>query len=161
MIASVHNKLDYLFLFLLLPFFVLGVPETNYLIGFFLIYFIIFRKKNLLNTVINYKYVVIIFFSFYFILILSTLLSNHRIYSLETSLLYFVYLIYIFSILIIFQSNEKIEIYFLFFGTCLVFVLSMDDTPSHAFHITSSIHHHHLPNTLHQYLYLLLIPYIL
>ena len=126
MTLSIHNKIDYLFLFLLLPFFVLGVPETNYLIGTYLIYFIIFRNKNLFETFNNHKYLVIIFFSLYSVLILSSLLSNHTIYSLESSLFYFLYLIYIFSILIIFQSNEKIEVVFLFFGIFVVFILSID-----------------------------------
>ena len=123
---TLHQKIDLVFLFLLLPFFILGVAETNYLIGTYLLYFIIIRNRSLYESIINHQHFAKIFLSFYFILIISSFLSEYTYFSLKSSLLFFFYLIYIFSILIIFQSNKKIEIYFLIFGTFLLLIISID-----------------------------------
>ena len=115
------------FLLVLFPFsFVTGVFLPN-LIVFILILITIFLKfEELKKTFTEFKKFVIYFFLFYILMLLSSIFSESIYHSLETSLLYFAYALYVFALIIFFRSDEKnLLIFFYAFLFCF-FTISID-----------------------------------
>lgn len=119
------NFISILFLIFLLPSFVIGVAYVNYLIFLFLIVNISINFGKLKFAFFETKNFSILFLTFYFFLLLSSLLSNYVIHSLKSSLLYFVLIIYLYSLMNLFKKKE-FEIFFLKIGLIFFFIICLD-----------------------------------
>lgn len=107
---------------LFFPSFISGVATTNYFFLILILITIILNFKNFIKLIIIYQSYIKFFFVFYFILLISSLISDHVYHSLQSSLLYFAYILYVLSMIIIMTSDEKNPIFFLNVGI-LTFVL--------------------------------------
>ena len=72
------NYFNLFFIIFFFPSFVLGVSETNFLIGLFILYNLIFNHTKLYVLILENKKVILYFITFYVILILSSLFSNYQ-----------------------------------------------------------------------------------
>ncbi len=126
MIDKSINIFNYIFILLFFPSFVTGVFLPNLICGFFILINLIFNFQNLKKLFIKYLIPSYCFLFFYILILVSSILSNHTIHSLESSALYFSYLIYSLSLIILF--TKKIEFRKLFFlcGILTSFILCID-----------------------------------
>lgn len=120
------NLIHIFFLIFFIPSFVLSVASINYLIFFYSVYFVFNYSSFILETIkLNLK-ISLIFLLFSIYLIFSSLLSEYKFHSLESSLLYFYYLIYVIIFIYLFSSNEKYLSIFLFLGLTTSLILCID-----------------------------------
>ncbi len=119
------NLFFYFFCFSFFPAFVLGVSYTNYLIAIFLLVSLIFYFKEIRNIIIENKNFSLSFAIYYLLLLISSTLSDFQFYSFSTSLLYFVYLVYICALIRLF-SLDKFQIIFYFSGLIIFLIISLD-----------------------------------
>lgn len=118
----IHN----LFLLLFFPIFIFGVAVTNYYFLIFMCYFLFFYLKEIRNIIIeNYK-ISFSFLIYYLFLLLSSFFSEHIFHSLETTLLYIFYLVYVSCLILILNLNPKNILYFLSFGLITFLVICLD-----------------------------------
>lgn len=113
------------FLFSFFPIFILGVSYTNYLIGLFLLVSLIYKYNDIKKIFLSNTKFSIYFSLFYLILLISSLLSDYLLFSLRSSLLYFLYLIFIYSLVSLFRY-EKFLLIFYFSGLITFFIISLD-----------------------------------
>ena len=111
---------------LFFPSFVTGVFLPNLIVFLFIITTVAFKFFELKKIIYENSKLVIIFLCFYSFLMISSLNSNHVTHSLGSSLLYFTYILYIFSFVIFFENNRKNIIYFFYFGLVSFFIISTD-----------------------------------
>jgi O-antigen ligase len=123
---SIYLNIFFIFLCVsFFPIFVIGVSYTNYLIALFLLVSIIYNYRNIKNLFLENINFSICFLFFYLILLISSLLSDYLLFSLKTSFLYFLYLLFIFSIMNLFRY-EKFQIIFYFSGLITFLIISLD-----------------------------------
>ena len=114
------------FIILFFPSFVTGVFLPNLVCGIFACMGLIFNFQNLKELFFKYLFPSLCFIFFYILILISSIFSNHSIHSLESSALYFTYLIYSFSLIIVFIEKEEFRKLFLYCGTLTCFILSID-----------------------------------
>lgn len=127
-INNLAKLLNYFFIFFVISFFpsfVLGISYVNYLIAFFLLISLLFYFEEIKKIAIENKIFSILFSFFYFCLLVSSMLSDYIFFSLQSSLLYFLYLLYIFSIVRLF-NDRKFQIIFYFSGLLIFLIISLD-----------------------------------
>ena len=89
------------FLLVLFPFsFVTGVFLPNLIVFILILITIFFKFEELKKTFTEFKKFVIYFFLFYILMLFSSIFSESIYHSLETSLLYFAYALYVFALII-------------------------------------------------------------
>ncbi len=116
-----------LYLIISLPFLLISGPALSdiaiSLTGIlFIIYFLISKNKNVLDLKI-----LLFFFIFYFLIILSSILSDNIKLSFESSLFYFRFLFFIFSIKLVF-SSDKIYFKYFFYSFLITFIVLICDS---------------------------------
>ena len=126
MIDKSINIFHYIFIILFFPSFVTGVFLPNLICGIFVLINLIFNFQNLKKLFFKYILVSYYFIFFYLLIIVSSLLSNYTIHSLESSALYFTYLIYILSLIILFTKKKEFRKLFFLCGVITCFILSVD-----------------------------------
>ena len=123
---KIINSYNYFFILLFFPSFVTGVFLPNLICGIFVCINLIFNFKNLKELFFKYFVPSMCFIFFYVLILISSILSNHPNHSLESSALYFTYLIYSLSLIILFVKKEKFRKLFFFCGIMTCFILSID-----------------------------------
>lgn len=123
---NILKYINIIFLFSFFPSLVTGVFLPNVIYAILVLTNVIFNFSYLKNNLKKFKKFTLIFFSFYLLIVFSSISSNFVIFSLETSLLYFSYIIYVFSIIFIFLENDEYEKFFLYIGLITFFILSLD-----------------------------------
>ena len=123
---KIINSFSYFFIILFFPSFVTGVFLPNLVCGIFACMSIIFNFQNLKELFFKYLYPSLCFIFFYILILISSILSNYSIHSLESSALYFTYLIYILSLIILFKNKEEFRKLFFICGVLTCFILSID-----------------------------------
>ena len=111
---KIINSYNYFFILLFFPSFVTGVFLPNLICGIFVCINLIFNFKNLKELFFKYFVPSMCFIFFYVLILISSILSNHPNHSLESSALYFTYLIYSLSLIILFVKKEKFRKLFFF-----------------------------------------------
>jgi len=107
------------FLFLMLPMaLVAGISYSNIILTIIVIYYIFQNFKNLINVSFYFK----IFFLFIFYLIFISLIGETTIVSLETSLAYLRYGLFILAIPYIFNEPKIIRIFFYILFLLFIFL---------------------------------------
>lgn len=124
--VNFKNYYNLLFIVLFFPSLILGVSETNYLIGSFILFNLIFNYKKLYALILENKKAILYFTAFYIILIFSSLFSKYPIHSFKSSGLYFALIIYSFSMTLLFQEKNLYRKIFLYSGLVTCFFLSLD-----------------------------------
>ena len=117
------NKLFIIFFF---PSFVTGIFLPNLICGLFILINLSLNIRKIINLFFIYKVPSFCFIFFYFVIIISSLISQYISHSLESSALYFLYIIYIFAIIILFSDNIKFRGLFFLCGISTCFILSID-----------------------------------
>ena len=119
---KIINIYSYFFILLFFPSFVTGVFLPNLVCGTFVLMSLIFNFQNLKELFLKYLLPSLGFIFFYILILTSSILSNHYIHSLESSALYFTYLIYVLSLIILFKKKEEFRKLFFLCGilTCLI-----------------------------------------
>ncbi len=123
---KILNSFNVLFIILYFPSLVSSVFVSNLLYFFFILINLIFNFNLLKNLFFEYKILSYLFITFYLILVLSSLSSLYIIHSLQTSLLYITFIIYIFSLIILFRDKRSYRVLFYFCGIFVMFILSVD-----------------------------------
>ena len=126
MIDKSINLFNYTFILLFFPSFVTGVFLPNLICGIFIFINLIFNFQNLKKLFIKYLIPSCFFIFFYFLILFSSIFSNHSIHSLETTALYFTYLVYCLSLITLFSNNEKFRKLFFLCGILTCFILCID-----------------------------------
>lgn len=124
--VNFKNYYNLFFIIFFFPSFVLGVSETNYLIGSFILFNLIFNYKKLYDLILENKKAILYFIAFYIILILSSLISKYPINSFKASGFYFILITYSFSLVILFKEKNLYKKIFLYSGLVTCFFLSLD-----------------------------------
>lgn len=114
------------FIIAFFPSFVSGVFLPNLLCGLFIVLNLLFNLDNLKILFFKYLKPSIIFIIFYLIILISSLMSDYILHSLESSLLYFAYLIYVFSLILLFIENSLFRRLFFVCGMITCIILSID-----------------------------------
>ncbi len=114
------------FIITFFPSFVTGVFFPNLFCGLFIILNLFLNLKNLKTLFYKFLKPSIIFLVFYLYILISSLLSKHILHSLESSLLYFAYLIYALSLILLFDKNVFFRRLFFVCGIITCFILSID-----------------------------------
>lgn len=114
------------FIITFLPSFVTGTFLPNLIYFLFIVFNLFFNLDKLKQQFYENFIPCISFVIFYILLLISSLSSNYIFHSLETSFLYFTFLIYVLSIIILFQKNQKNRKLFLIFGILMSFIISFD-----------------------------------
>ena len=119
---KIINIYSYFFILLFFPSFVTGVFLPNLVCGIFVLMSLILNFQNLRELFLKYLLPSLCFIFFYILILTSSIFSNHYIHSLESSALYFTYLIYVLSLIILFQKKEEFRKLFFLCGilTCLI-----------------------------------------
>ena len=125
MIRKLYNSTLILLLFLFFPAFV-GVFLPNLITFLIIITTLVLKFNDIKKLFIEYSKLSYYFSFFYILIFLSSIFSNHVIHSLESSLLYFAYILFVFSLIIFFRNREKNFIIFLYFGIISFFLISID-----------------------------------
>ena len=124
------NKINYyfniFFILIFFPSFVTGVFLPNLICGSFILINLILKFHKIKNLFFQYHYISCLFIGFYLLMILSSFLSNHVYHSLETSLLYFLFLVYTLGLMTLFSGNIKFRELFFFCGIITCIILSLD-----------------------------------
>ncbi len=123
---NILNYTNFIFILLFFPSFVSGVFFPNLIFTLLIVVNLVLNFNNIKNYFNDIKLLNYFFFSFYFLLLLSSLLSDFIIFSLESSLLYFSYIIFVYILIFIFFENRKYDKYFLYFGLATFLFLSID-----------------------------------
>lgn len=123
-----YNQIMIFFSLLFFPAFVTGVFLPNLVIFLIILSTIIFKFEDLKKLVLNNLKLVKFFIAFYLVIIFSSILSNNKIHSLESSLLYFAYLLFVFSLTIFFLNKKKNSIVFFSFGLITFLIICLDAT---------------------------------
>ena len=123
---KIINFCSYFFILLFFPSFVTGVFLPNFVCGIFVFINLILNFENLKRLFFKYFVPSLFFIFFYTLILISSIFSNHSIHSLDSSALYFTYLIYSFSLIILFIEKVEFRKLFLLCGTLTCFVLSID-----------------------------------
>lgn len=126
MLNNIKNYYYLFFIIFFFPSFVGGVALTNYFIGLFLFFNLIFNSQKLIIEIKKNYHVVILFSVFYFLCILSSYLSQYPLHSFRSSALYFILIIFLFSIVILFKENKLYRKIFLISGLTTCLILSID-----------------------------------
>ena len=113
---NIKNIVNIVFLMFFFPVFIGGVAVTNYFFFIFILYFIIFYLKEIVLVINEHYKIFCSFILFYLFLLISSLISDDITHSLKTSLLYFLYSVYISCLIVLFQIKKDYIKYFLFFG---------------------------------------------
>lgn len=120
------NISNYMFLYFFLPSLVVGVFVSNLVYALFTTTYLLLNFKQLKKYFLKYIKFSIFFSCFYFYLLVSSLSSEEIKNSLESSLLYFSLLIYVFAIIDFFSQDNKRIIIFLKIATLTFFIISID-----------------------------------
>ncbi len=123
---NIFYFLNKFFVIIFLPSFVSGVFLPNLLLSLLIINHLFFNYIKLKELFKNNISICCIFLFFCLFIISSSLLSNYKIHSLETSALYFIYLIYSLSLISLFSENNKFLITFFISGIVTCCILSID-----------------------------------
>ena len=123
---KIINSYSYFFIILFFPSFVTGVFLPNLVCGIFACMSLVFNFQNLKELFFKYLFPSLCFIFFYILILISSIFSNHPIHSLESSALYFTYLIYVLSLIILFKKSEKFRKLFFLCGILTCFILSID-----------------------------------
>ena len=126
MINKTINLLNYSFILLFFPSFVTGVFLPNLICGVFVVINLFFNFQILKNIFLKYSLPAYCFVFFYFLLLVSSIFSKYSIHSLESSALYFTYLIYCLSLIILFNNKRHFRKLFLICGLLTCLILSLD-----------------------------------
>jgi O-antigen ligase len=126
MLNNIKNYYYLFFIIFFFPSFVGGVALTNYFIGLFLFFNLIFNSQKLIIEIKKNYHVVILFSVFYFLCILSSYLSQYPLHSFRSSVLYFILIIFLLSIVILFNENKLYRKIFLISGLTTCLILSID-----------------------------------
>lgn len=117
------NKIFVLFFF---PSFITGVFLPNLMCGLFIFFNLCFNLGKLKNILLKYRIPSFLFILFYISILFSSILSDHLTHSLESSALYFLFIIYSSSIIIIFKDNKDLRLLFFICGITTCIILSID-----------------------------------
>ena len=126
MINKFINLFNYLFILIFFPSFVTGIFLPNLICGLFVCINLIFNFQNLKKLFFKYLIPSLYFIFFYILILISSIFSNHSIHSLESSALYFIFLIYCLSLIILFMKKEKFRKLFFLCGILTCFILCID-----------------------------------
>lgn len=126
MINRFLNTFNFFFIILFFPSFVTGLFLPNLICGLFIFINLFFNVNKIKNLFLNYLFPSLLFILFYIIILISSILSDYTYHSLESSLLYFSYLLYSFSLIILLNDNDKFRKYFFLFGILTCLILSID-----------------------------------
>ncbi len=126
MIDKSLNFFNFFFILLFFPSFVTGVFLPNLICGIFVIVNLIFNFRNFKKLFLEYSVASYCFIFFYLLILVSSLLSNHTSHSLESSALYFTYLIYTLSLIILFKKKLEFRKLFFLCGIFTCFILCVD-----------------------------------
>ncbi len=126
MINKFINLFNYLFILIFFPSFVTGIFLPNLICGLFVCINLIFNFHNLKKLFFKYFIPSLYFIFFYILILISSIFSNHSIHSLESSALYFIFLIYCLSLIILFIKKEKFRKLFFLCGILTCFILCID-----------------------------------
>ncbi len=126
MIDKSINLFNYIFILLFFPSFVTGVFLPNLLCGIFVFINLIFNFQNLKKLFFKYIIPSYCFVFFYILILISSIFSNHTIHSLESSVLYFTYLVYCLSLIVLFTEKEEFRKLFFLCGILTCLFLSID-----------------------------------
>ena len=121
-----YNLILIFFIILFFPSFVTGVFLPNLIIFLIITTTLLIKFKELKKLFTEYSKLFLYFMFFYLLIFLSSIFSKHVIHSLETSLLYFAYLLLIFSFIVFFRNHEKNIIFFFYCGISSFFIISID-----------------------------------
>ena len=99
-----YNLILIFFIILFFPSFVTGVFLPNLIIFLIITTTLLIKFKELKKLFTEYSKLFLYFMFFYLLIFLSSIFSKHVIHSLETSLLYFAYLLLIFSFIVFLES---------------------------------------------------------
>ena len=95
MIRKMYNSTLILLLFLFFPAFVTGVFLPNLITFLIIITTLVFKFNDIKKLFTEYSKLIYYFTFFYILIFLSSIFSNHVIHSLESSLLYFAYILFV------------------------------------------------------------------
>ena len=126
MIYKFINFSNYIFILLFFPSFVTGVFLPNLICGIFVCINLIFNFQNLKKLFLKYRIPSFCFVFFYFLILISSIFSNHAIHSLESSALYFTFLVYCLSLIVLFTEKEEFRKLFFLCGILTCLFLSID-----------------------------------
>ena len=123
---KIINIYSYFFIILFFPSFVTGIFLPNLVCGIFVFMSLILNFQNLKELFLKYFIPSLCFIFFYILILISSIFSDHSIHSLESSALYFTYLIYSLSLIILFIKKDKFRKLFFLCGILTCFILSID-----------------------------------
>lgn len=126
LISNLLFYFNLIFIILFFPSFISGVFLPNLLCFLFILLNLLFNFEKIKSFIKANKIIIFIFFCFYFFILLSSILSKYLYHSLESSLLYFLYLFYVISLITVFRENKNFLKYFLISGVFTIFFLSLD-----------------------------------
>ena len=126
MIYKFINSFNYIFVLFFFPSFVTGVFLPNLICGIFVCINLTFNFQNLKKLFLKYYIPSYCFVFFYVLILISSIFSNHVIHSLESSALYFTYLFYCLSLIILFTEKKEFRKLFFLCGILTCLFLSID-----------------------------------
>lgn len=115
-----------IFIIVFFPSFVSGIFFPNLIFALLILINLTLNFSKIKNCFNDLKLINYFFFLFYFLLLISSFLSTNILFSLESSLLYFSYIFFVYVLIVIFIENEEYDKYFLYFGLITFFILSID-----------------------------------
>ena len=118
--------LNIFFIVFFFPSFITGIFIPNLVCGIFLISHVILNFKKIKKLIFKFSFASCCFIFFCAIIIISSIISKYSMHSLESSALYFTYLIYSLVIYSIFSDNKKFRHLFFICGIFTCFTLSFD-----------------------------------
>ena len=102
------NYFNIFFIVIFFPSFVSGVFLPNLIYFLFLLINVLFNSNKIKLLILSHKNISIIFIFFCILLITSSFLSKYIFHSLNSSLLYFTFIIYVASIVILFSEKRSL-----------------------------------------------------
>ncbi len=118
--------LNIFFIVFFFPSFITGIFIPNLVYGIFLLSHVILNFKKIKKLIFKFSFASCCFIFFCAIIIISSIISKYSMHSLESSALYFTYLIYSLVIYSIFSDNKKFRHLFFICGIFTCFTLSFD-----------------------------------
>ena len=118
--------LNVFFIVFFFPSFITGIFIPNLVCGIFLLSHVILNFKKIKKLIFKFLFASCCFIFFCAIIVISSIISKYSMHSLESSALYFTYLIYSLVIYSIFSDNKKFRYLFFICGIFTCLTLSVD-----------------------------------
>ena len=120
------NYFNIFFIVIFFPSFVSGVFLPNFIYFLFILINVLFNSNKIKLLILSHKNISIMFIIFCILLITSSFLSKYIFHSLNSSLLYFTFIIYVASIVILFSEKRFYRLLFFICGIITFFIICLD-----------------------------------